>query len=52
MHPVIEEVASALRKRSEQSRAADSFGDFLALDNGICCGGSWMVSDERVDNEN
>tara|TARA_R110000823_G_scaffold144958_5_gene275091 strand:- start:8572 stop:9198 length:627 start_codon:yes stop_codon:yes gene_type:complete len=30
---------------------ADNFRDFLALDNVICCGGSWMVSDELIDNE-
>jgi len=29
----------------------DNFRDFLALPNVVCCGGSWMVSAELVDNE-
>ena len=28
----------------------DNFCDFLALDNVICCGGSWMVASNLVDN--
>ena len=28
----------------------DNFRQFLALPNVICCGGSWMVSAELVDN--
>lgn len=28
----------------------DNFRDFLALPNVVCCGGSWMVSSELVDN--
>ena len=27
---------------------ADNFREFLALPNVVCCGGSWMVSDELV----
>ncbi len=27
----------------------DNFREFLALDNVICCGGSWMVADELVE---
>ena len=26
----------------------DNFRDFLALDNVVCCGGSWMVAPELV----
>ncbi len=29
----------------------DNFRNFLALPNVVCCGGSWMVSAELVDNE-
>ena len=29
----------------------DNFRDFLALPNVICCGGSWMVAPELVDND-
>lgn len=29
---------------------AQNFREFLALENVICCGGSWMVSDELVEN--
>ncbi len=28
----------------------DNFRDFLALPNVVCCGGSWMVSSDLVDN--
>ena len=28
----------------------ENFRDFLALPNVVCCGGSWMVSAELVDN--
>jgi len=28
----------------------ENFRDFLDLPNVVCCGGSWMVSDELVDN--
>jgi 2-dehydro-3-deoxyphosphogluconate aldolase/(4S)-4-hydroxy-2-oxoglutarate aldolase len=30
---------------------ADNFRNFLALPNVVCCGGSWMVSAELVDNQ-
>ncbi len=30
----------------------DNFRDFLALPNVICCGGSWMVASQLVDNGN
>ncbi|RLQ22661.1 bifunctional 4-hydroxy-2-oxoglutarate aldolase/2-dehydro-3-deoxy-phosphogluconate aldolase [Seongchinamella sediminis] len=29
---------------------ADNFRDFLALPNVVCCGGSWMVTADLVDN--
>lgn len=29
----------------------ENFRDYLALPNVICCGGSWMVAQELVDNE-
>lgn len=29
----------------------ENFRDFLALPNVVCCGGSWMVAPELVDNE-
>jgi 2-dehydro-3-deoxyphosphogluconate aldolase/(4S)-4-hydroxy-2-oxoglutarate aldolase len=29
----------------------DNFRNFLALPNVVCCGGSWMVSAELVDNQ-
>ena len=28
----------------------DNFRQFLALPNVVCCGGSWMVSSELVEN--
>ena len=31
-------------------RGPENFRDFLALPNVVCCGGSWMVSAELVDN--